>query len=673
MRPRRGGLSRLSFLLPAALVAALLVACGGGGGGTASSPGSGGTTGLVPAAPTPGETLVADATTLRPLQAGAEWQYRGTRTSGGTQTPYAASVVQADGGGGRIQETSRGGSIGTGDDVVVLAAEGGSIVMREDGAFLGLPAGEQLTTVELRSPVRANDQYTLIDRAGIPAGDLDGDARADTYDFAVWSRVVGWEDVALPALGTTLRAVRVESTALVRVRLASGAAAPAPQPLVRTVWYAPGVGPVRRVENDGVNSTLFDDRLVSWDGGADGLGISNPVVLQHGLAGASDPWLREAWAAAAVDHGNGALVVAPSVRSGDSRRLTVVALDRRGRLQGAAELPDAVSAAGATYIRPSLVSLGAQAALLVPEPRGSGSRFDLRLTRLGADGRPVGATAPLLDIDSAGHLMAVGGDAGVIWVMALTRRNPFSDEALDLRLLAFDGQGQPLAPPLVLDTGDLQGNAVWLGNVSVQGSRVLATWFRRDGSTRAQRLALVDSPGSPPLLADLARDTNPGAAAFATTAWPVLGSEVAAVWWRQPLLGMDISGPGPGTFGPRGVTLSEALVPTRSVSGPIDDERLPAAWDNAAPEPLFLARGSSIVVAGVDTSTQPSVALLTQIAPDADALATAAGRAGAQRVSADPVGLGRIDRATHLVAVEGRVIIVGHDGSRVVTASAALR
>lgn len=61
----------------------LLTACGGGGGsggsagvdgstgGSTSGPAGGSPTGLLPAAPTPGATLYAAATTLLPLKAGA--------------------------------------------------------------------------------------------------------------------------------------------------------------------------------------------------------------------------------------------------------------------------------------------------------------------------------------------------------------------------------------------------------------------------------------------------------------------------------------------------------------------------------------------------------------------------------------------------------------------------
>ncbi|HEV8689497.1 MAG TPA: hypothetical protein VGQ91_04305, partial [Ideonella sp.] len=62
----------------AALLSGLLAGCGGGGGGGDERT----TSGLVPAAPTPGATLFADATVLRPLVPGASWSYSGTDPDG---------------------------------------------------------------------------------------------------------------------------------------------------------------------------------------------------------------------------------------------------------------------------------------------------------------------------------------------------------------------------------------------------------------------------------------------------------------------------------------------------------------------------------------------------------------------------------------------------------------
>jgi len=287
-------------------MALVLSACGGGGGGSAGGNGGGDSpTGLVPATPALGATLLADATTLRPLRAGAEWQYRGTRQSGtSVLNTYATTTRHAAAAGGGVNETQQGGIAGPEPDSVTISAEGGRLVAREGGAFLGLPAGEQLVTVELRSPVRVNDQITLIDRSGLPAGDLDGDRLDDTSQVAAWSRVVRWED-------------------------------------------------------------------------------------------------------------------------------------RRGHLVGVQELPG-VLPANLTPLRPHLLPTGAGAALLVPEPRGLSSASDLRLRRLGADGRLLDANGTLLTIGASDPANpSVASDGATLWVLASVFSNPGTGE-MELRLQAFD-------------------------------------------------------------------------------------------------------------------------------------------------------------------------------------------------------------------------------------------
>ena len=69
---------RTAVRLMAGGALALLVACGGGGGGNAApapSPTPQGT-GLVPAAPALGASLLSDASTLRPARDQSVWTYR---------------------------------------------------------------------------------------------------------------------------------------------------------------------------------------------------------------------------------------------------------------------------------------------------------------------------------------------------------------------------------------------------------------------------------------------------------------------------------------------------------------------------------------------------------------------------------------------------------------------
>jgi len=661
---------RLRHAALSCVAALTLVSCGGGGGGGADSGSGTSPTGLVPAAPALGATLLADATTLRPLRAGALWQYRGTRQSGASVlNTYAATASQAAAAGGGVNETQQGGIAGPEPDTVTLSAEGGRIVVREDGAFLGLPAGEPLVTVELRSPVRANDQITLIDRS-VSAGDLDGDRRDDTLDVAAWSRVAGWEDVALPELGRTLRALRVDLTFVVQARLASGAAGPPASRVLMSTWYAEGVGVVRRVETDTGSNTVSEERLVAWDGIGEGLGAFEPTSPLHGLSGTNFPWLPPAWAAAAVDNGQALLVVSPSMRPGDFTGITVAALNRRGHLTGVQEL-SAILPASLTALRPTLVSTGTGAALLVPEPRGLAGTSDLRLHRLGADGRLLDGSGTLLSIGASDpSAISVAGDGNSLWVLASVLSGPAGTD-MQLRLQAFDTSGAALGAPRVLDSWDFVGSSGTQGSLSAQGGRAMATWYRQQtGSSRTQRVAVVDGATATPRLGVLASDGNAGDTAFRTQAWPVLGADFAAVWWRQPLLGMGIEGPGPGTFAPRGVTLDDSWSPRRASAGGIDTETLPANWDSGMPRPLLAAQGSRLLVVGLDsTGAAPSV-LVHQLTPGTAALSAVAPQARSQRVPlGSQVGAAVLRTPDHVVPMDGRVMVVGSDANRLVLAS----
>jgi hypothetical protein len=650
--------------------AALLVACGGGGNDSSADGGSG-LTGLVPPAPAVGATLLADATSLRPLRAGAEWQYR-SNVSSGSAPPvvYLTKTVHTAAAGGGVTETSTGGPAGTEPDVTIVSAEGSSIVVREDGAFLGLPAGQQLVSVELRSPVRADDQITLIDRVGVPAGDLDGDRREDTVDVAAWSRVVGWEDLNLPELGATLRTLRVDINFVIRVKLASSAAASEPQTQRLSTWYAQGVGVVRRRETSTFDPVTSDERLVAWDGMNEGLGVFEPVAQRHGLSGTSiSPWLPAAWAAAAVDGGNAALVVTPSLRPAISGGLTVAALDRRGRVTAVQDLPS-LWPAHLSFLRPLMLSSGSGAALLIPEFRGFSSTTDLRVHRLSADGRLLDTTGTLITLGAAGaSAISAAGDGTTWWVLATVFTGLISTEQ-ELRLQPFDTNGTALAPPFVLDRWDQITSRGLAGGVAVQGGRAWATWYRSEGANRAQRVALIEGPVAQPRLGTLDNGGNAASTLVPTATQPALGSDFSAVLWRQPLLSVN---PGAAVV-PRGVTLDAALLPRRAAAGGIDNELLPLPWDAGSSQLLTAAQGSRLLVAGLDRRPSTPVVTLHQLTPGNAALATAAAGASTLQVRlGSEVGLDRMSTPEFLLPLNGRTLLIGADSNRLVTTSAAWR
>ena len=160
----------------------LLVACGGGGSSGSDGTNAGGSdpaNSIVPAAPPLGEILTADASSLRPLISGATWTYAGIHTLDGNSTRYTNAVTQTAQG-GTFTETSSN-ALNEGTDSVTLSLSNGSIINSSVGALLsGLT--QQITYPELRSPVRQNDQITLMDQQVTDIGeDLDGDGKNDYW------------------------------------------------------------------------------------------------------------------------------------------------------------------------------------------------------------------------------------------------------------------------------------------------------------------------------------------------------------------------------------------------------------------------------------------------------------------------------------------------------------
>ncbi|MGM9491638.1 hypothetical protein [Ideonella sp. YS5] len=245
----------------AVLAAAALAACGGGGGDDSGDDG----TGLVPTPPALGATLAADATTLRPLVPGAVWQYSGTNASGGS---YENTVSHASATPG-VTETGTN-TFDTGAGSVHVVAVNGSILQPDPEDVDGDGVADVSNLVELRSPVRVNDQIVAFDER-IPnlVPDVDGDGRAEFFDLAIYSRVIGAEDVALEGLPTQ-SAVRVDHIVIGRVVLSKDGTKLPSVSSTQSIWYAPDLGIVRRrldaPSDDGLSREVTDERLTGWSG-----------------------------------------------------------------------------------------------------------------------------------------------------------------------------------------------------------------------------------------------------------------------------------------------------------------------------------------------------------------------------------------------------------------------
>ncbi|MBC7995880.1 MAG: hypothetical protein H7Z15_21850 [Rhizobacter sp.] len=191
---------------------------------------------------------------------------------------------------------------------------------------------------ELRSPVRANDQYVLFDRRGLNSRvDVDGDGRADELDMAGYRVVVSNEPVSLPEATTPLTALRVDTVLLVRVRPSGGGA-------VRlfsqrdSSWYAPGIGIVRNVlhSDSAPGAYEVESLLTGFDGVTRGWGA---IVRESQWADSNAGPTGRVYAAAAVPDGIVAIT-----------GFHVLKIDRNGRIVSGQSIAQAgISGSGGLY------------------------------------------------------------------------------------------------------------------------------------------------------------------------------------------------------------------------------------------------------------------------------------------------------------------------------------
>lgn len=249
--------------LLAAAICALLAACGGGG--SDGGDGGGEPTGLVPTPPALGDTLYADATVLRPLTPGASWVYAGLTPSNISYTNTVTHAAASEG----VMESSTN-TLATGADTINVVARSGSILQIAPIDFNGDGVDDVRDVIELRSPVRANDQYTAFDQrltSAVP--DIDGDARAESLDVAVYTRVIRAESVTPPGL-PAIASVRVDRVVAARVLLSANSSFGPTVRATQSVWYASGIGVVKQrldaPADDGVSRDYTTETITSWTG-----------------------------------------------------------------------------------------------------------------------------------------------------------------------------------------------------------------------------------------------------------------------------------------------------------------------------------------------------------------------------------------------------------------------
>ncbi len=258
MGQRQRVLARTTLVM--ALTTLALAGCGGSDTGDESGP-----TGLVPTAPALGATLFNDATVLRPLVAGASWQYAGIAPDGDS---YANVITQASASPGVTESGTN--TFDGGASSVHVTAVNGNIIQPDPIDANGDGINDFANLIELRSPVRVNDQIVAIDqRLSNMVPDVDGDGHAEALDLATYSRVIGTEEVDLNG-PPTQQAVRIDRVTAARVVLSKDGQKLPTVSSTQTVWYAPSLGVVRRrldqPSESGIGRDVTDERLTAWAG-----------------------------------------------------------------------------------------------------------------------------------------------------------------------------------------------------------------------------------------------------------------------------------------------------------------------------------------------------------------------------------------------------------------------
>jgi microcompartment protein CcmK/EutM len=500
-------------LCAAGLVAASVSGCGGGVGGTGSAGNAGAApaapppavsvpeTGLVPPAPAPGATLYADAAPLRVLRDGAVWTYHGIDQPGGEGSTvtsfdaYTNVVRQAAAGTGVLESASD--AFRSGADSSTLRFEGGAYKSTGQFAFSNKAKPLTVDVIELRSPVKVNDQYVSLDKHIADSGaDFDGDGINDAFDAAVYSRVIGEEVLDLPNRGQ-VKAVRVDMTLRARVSYSMNHTYSPVYEAVQSNWYAPGIGIVKaRVVTPNTQPSLANsvttEILENWDGLTEGLGHTDTAAAiapaRSALAGSGLQYLQDA---VGFDTHAVAVVYAPGQASATG--LALAQLDSRGKVVAARRYERTeLFPSTQWFSQPRLLRVGDELRLFAFTGNNNVS-----MVALDATGQRVLRPAvnvlfdPQISGDYEGMGYRVVADGAGIWIGWLrTTQDADSARRVSLIVQHLDRDGQALgAERIALDAAYAD-----IGNVSMalSGSRLALSWRQMSG-LQARQLAMIDT------------------------------------------------------------------------------------------------------------------------------------------------------------------------------------
>lgn len=216
----------------------------------------------------PGQTTegTGDVGNFVPLTPIRTWSFQGTDTTTG-QPPIAYSNLAT------VSETkSVGGVLTTVFSQTNPLNEGTAVEFyyTKDSRGLTFHGNNDVTDTltaqlvpyrTLRFPLGTGSAFEEIDRKGLNFGqDLDGDGTSEKADLLSIVTVKGFENVLVPAK-TFSNCARVETRITVTVIASSNGATESVQ-VTQTMWFAPGVGPVKLVLQ--IGSETWTEELTSF-------------------------------------------------------------------------------------------------------------------------------------------------------------------------------------------------------------------------------------------------------------------------------------------------------------------------------------------------------------------------------------------------------------------------
>lgn len=587
---------RMTMRLAAAWLTVSLAACGGGGGSGGAGPNSSSSgstaSGLLPAAPAIGAILYANALVLRPVQAGATWSYRGRSVAYANAAPvaYLTTTSQtATSATGATETTTNSADSGPGSQAISVT--GGVVSSPQSVDFAGKGNAQVVDFIELRSPVRQGDQYTILDQhLTDTAIDADRDGKPDALDVAIYVRVSGTETVTPPNL-PAMQAVRVDTFVLSRVTYSSnGQYSPTVQASIQT-WYVDGIGIVRRattLPKPSVNSfATTDEQIASLDGVTTGLGAMAPVeaVIPTGngvFPGQKLPGgVSELFAFPFGDH---ALVFTDTPGLPSSTLASRV--DLRGNVTRSTLLPGLRMGGWGVACRSS-------EGVVYVEPVGSDAISNYTLTRIDVNGALVGGVRGVTLSLGGSHVAAyvtnltAAVDGTTLWVLWGRWYHDPGNGAVpgnELVLRPYSLDGTALAAEMVVDPGFASNP-----QIAAAGGQVLMTWGRGTALFDAM-FGSASLGGIGSVQALVAGSTS--SSMFMT---PLrLGANGALMWPTPPGFNTSVGAAG-------GVLLDSRLAPVRAGATLLDEQIAGLPAFNSA---LWLATiGSRIVVMTTQSAT----------------------------------------------------------------------